>query len=360
MNSCIHAGLRWLSISGIQHESGGVSGFFNTDTRGYLPVSTPATAHYVDSQLWSRRFTRGVLPAPAVRAGQFLVEHVFDSARELFAAAPKGTEDESVGLAYFVDCGVALRSLVHLSDATNDQGYLEYAERCGLAMHSRMNTVDGAFFPLYDLEADRAYEELGEWSGEMAVPQLKAGLAFLELYKATGRGEFEHDAEALRKWCLKRHESFLGGEVDDVKVVEQLHGYCDFLDGLLPGVALDTDSARVLQFGLLRVENLLDDIGDEYQRCDVMAQLLRLRMYADKLGVMELEYTRAEKEAATIAEFQVQSTDPRTDGGFVHARKRGQNLPQLDPTATALALQALEMWDQTEEGGLRDDWEVLV
>ena len=249
---------------------------------------------------------------------------------------------------------------MHLSSATNDQGYLDYAERCGLALRSRMNTVDGAFSPLYDLESDRAYEELGEWSGEMSVAQLKVGLAFLELYKATGRGEFEHDAEALRKWCLKRHESFLGGEVDDVKVVDRLHAYCDFLEGLLPGVALDADSGRALQFGLLRVENLLDDIGDEYQRCDVMAQILRLRMYADKLGVMELEYTRAEQEAGMIAEFQMQSTDPKTDGGFAHARKRGQIIPQLDPTATALALQALEMWDQTEEGGLRDDWDVLV
>jgi len=69
MNSCIHAGLRWLAISGIQHESGGVSEFLRTDTREYLPVSTSATAYYIDSQLWSRRFTRGVLPAPAVRVG---------------------------------------------------------------------------------------------------------------------------------------------------------------------------------------------------------------------------------------------------------------------------------------------------
>lgn len=77
---------------------------------------------------------------------------------------------------------------MHLSSATKDQGYLDYAERCGLALRSRMNTVDGAFFSLYDLESDRAYEELGEWSGEMSVAQLKVGLAFLELYKATGRG----------------------------------------------------------------------------------------------------------------------------------------------------------------------------
>ena len=44
MNSCIHAGLRWLAISGIQHESGGVSESFRADHRDYLPISTTATS----------------------------------------------------------------------------------------------------------------------------------------------------------------------------------------------------------------------------------------------------------------------------------------------------------------------------
>ena len=296
----------------------------------------------------------------AARAGGFLLRHAFDMSRELFPLRVSRNQQPEARLAFFLDCSIVVRALVHLWSATNDQAYLECAERCGLALHSRMATVDGAFFPIYDLEADRAYAETGSWSVEMEVPQLKAGLALLELHKATGLGEFEHDAAALRKWCLKRHESFLPGEVDDAKVIDRLHAYCYFLEGLLPSVALDADSGRVLQFGVLRVENFLDEFGADFQRCDVMAQILRLRLYADKFGLMELDYKRAEEEAAAVAECQIQSADPKTDGGFTLTRRRGKCEPSLDTTATVFALQALEMWDQADDGGLRDPWEVLI
>jgi hypothetical protein len=360
MNSCIHAGLRWLAISGIQNQSGGVSEGFHADTRTYSPISTTATGYYIAAQLWSQRFSRGALPATASRAGSFLLEHAFNMSAEMFPVRVGDNDEEEAHLAYFLDCTVVVRSLTQLWDSTKDPAFLECAERCGLALHSRMPTVDGAFFPIYDFKTDRAYAEVGSWREEMGVPQLKGGLALLELYKATGRGEFEHDAEALRKWCLRRHESFLPGEVDDAKIIERLHAYCLFLEGLLPGVALDADSGRILQFGILRVENFLDEFGPELQRCDVLAQILRLRLYADKLGLMELDYKRAEDEAAAIVEFQTQSADPKSDGAFTRYRHTTNSRPQLDLTATVFAMQALEMWDQAEEGGLRDPWEVLI
>lgn len=360
MNSCIHAGLRWLAISGIQDQSGGVSEGFREETGEYAPISTTATGYYIAAQLWSQRFSRGALPATASRAGGFLLERAFDMSAEMFPLHLGDNDEEQARLAYFFDCTVVVRSLVQLWDSTKDTAFLDCAERCGLALHSRMPTVDGAFFPIYDLKTDRAYADTGSWRVEMDVPQLKGGLALLELYKATGRGEFEHDAEALRKWCLQRHESFLPGEVDDAKIIERLHAYCLFLEGLLPGVALDAESGRVLQFGILRVENFLDEFGAELQRCDVIAQILRLRLYADKLGLMELDYKRAEEEATAIIEFQTQSVDPKTDGAFTLFRGTAQSRPQLDLTATVFALQALEMWDQAEEGGLRDPWEVLI
>lgn len=359
MNSCIHAGLRWLAISGIQDQSGGVSEAFRSDESDYAAISTTSTGYYISAQLWSQRFSGGTLPATASRAGRFLLERAFDMSGEMFPLRVEADEQQA-RLAYFLDCTIIVRSLVHLWNSTKDQVFLECAERCGLALHSRMPTVDGAFFPIYDLSSDRAYADAGSWRVEMEIPQLKGGLALLELHKATGRGEFEHDAVALRKWCMQRQESFLPGEVDDAKVIDRLHAYCLFLEGLLPAVALDADAGRVLQFGILRVENYLDEFASHLQRCDVLAQILRLRLYADKLGVMELDYKRAEEEATAIVEFQTQSPDPKTDGGFALVRSTGRSQPHLDLTATVFALQALEMWDQTDEGGLRDPWEVLI
>jgi hypothetical protein len=354
----MHSALRWLTVSGIQDDSGGVFRYFEADKRKYRKISTETTGYFINALLWSRRFGDKEPAEPATRAGRFLLERAFDMSRELFPF--EMDENGFADLAYFFDCGVIIRGLLQLSKATGDEAYLECAERCGLALHSRMSTVDGGFFPLYDLSTDNPQTGSGSWSVEMDVHHLKVRLALLELFEATGRGEFEFGAESLKKWCLRRQESFLPGESDDEKVMDRLHAYCCFLEGLLPDVSLDVESSRVLQFGILRVENFLDEISPAFQRCDTIAQLLRLRLYADRAGIMELDYGRAEEEAVAVAEFQMQSSDPKIDGGFAFARREGAIVPHVNPAVTAFSMQALDMWGQAEDGAFRDPWQVLI
>jgi hypothetical protein len=89
--------------------------------------------------------------------------------------------------------------------------------------------------------------------------------------------------------------------------------------------------------------------------------MLRLRLYADIMGVMELSRGRADQEATRIAAFQMLSPDdPKVDGGFAFGRRRGELVQHLNPATTALAVQALQMWDQSEDGGFRQSWKVLI
>ena len=92
----------------------------------------------------------------------------------------------------------------------------------------------------------------------------------------------------------------------------------------------------------------------------MLAQLLRLRLFADNGGVMELDQHRADEEAALIIEFQMQTLDPKAEGGFALARRAGAMVPHFSPAATGFAIQALAIWDQLEDGKFADDWRKLV
>ncbi len=360
MNSCIHAGLRWLIRSGIQDESGGVARYYRADVREYKSISTEITGYFI-SGLLRLHWPKGEPPpGPARRAGHFLIEHAFDPASGLVFFERGDSADPRASLAYFFDCGIIIRGLLDLWKATSDRAYLDCAEKCGLAMSTKMSMVDGSFFPLYDVSVNHPHSGSGTWSLEPGVYQLKVGLAFLELAEATGLGQFKSCMESMLKWSLRRQESFLPGDNDALRVMDRAHAYCYFLEGLLPEAALDRDCNQALQFGILRVENLLEEIGKEFQRCDVIAQLLRLRIYADLFGVMELSRGRADQEANAIIEYQMQSIDPKIDGGFAFAKRDGEIVPHINPVTTIFAVQALKMWGQAEEGSFRQPWKTLI
>ena len=100
-------------------------------------------------------------------------------------------------------------------------------------------------------------------------------------------------------------------------------------------------------------ESLSKKVSYKFQRCAVLAQLLRLRLFADCLGVMELNRQQTGNEAAELEEFQQQSSDPTIDGGFSFARQNSQLTPDGNTVATLFPLQALGMWEQTSSGSFR-------
>ena len=194
MNSCLLAGLRWLNSSGIQDESGGVSRYYRHQTAQPIepqPISTAVTGYFIRALLWADRFS-GDEPSERARlAGRFLLEQSFDLSREVFPFEHPMGAGPPASLAYFFDCGMTIRGLLQLAKATEDPSYIECAERCGLVLSTRMATVDGGFFALFDIDNDRSFTDSGSWSVQAEVHQLKVGLAFLELFEATGRGEVE-------------------------------------------------------------------------------------------------------------------------------------------------------------------------
>jgi hypothetical protein len=91
-------------------------------------------------------------------------------------------------------------------------------------------------------------------------------------------------------------------------------------------------------------------IAPEFERSDVWAQLLRVRLVAHHLGAVSLNENAAAEEARRAAGFQARSDDPRIDGGFWFGRRRGEIMPYVNPVSTAFSLQALALWERHQAG----------
>ena len=91
--------------------------------------------------------------------------------------------------------------------------------------------------------------------------------------------------------------------------MDRLHAFCYFLEGLLPRSG-DARCAAALRDGIGRCAWHLRDIAPEFERSDVYAQLLRIRLYADWLGVEPLDRAAAEFEAERLAAFQADDSVP--------------------------------------------------
>ena len=141
---------------------------------------------------------------------------------------------------------------------------------------------------------------------------------------------------AVLEASLATFRDFLPGHPERLKVMDRLHAFSYFLEGVLPRVREDARCAAALCEGIGMVAHHLREIAPDFARSDVFAQLLRARMYAHHNGILALDEAAAEWEASQLAGFQ------RPDGGYWFGRKAGEWLPFSNPVSTAFASQALE------------------
>lgn len=354
------AGLAWLAHSGIQSESGGVSRYYAADTGHHREISTEITAYSIQAYLGLPLPGEPGLLSHALRAGQFLCYDTGNAQLGLFPFEVARSGFPPSDRVYFFDCGIIIRALLALWNTTMDPFYLERAEQCGAALMGRMSRVDGSFFPLLDMSSGVPSSGSGTWSIEPDIYQLKVAMAFLVLAEATSSTMFSKLADNLLNWSLRQHEMFLPGPGEPARVADRLHAYCYFLEGLLPFLERRFECAQILHAGINRVEKLILETRRALERSDVMAQLLRLRLLADYIGVVELDQSAASWEADSIPAFQLFTADKQTNGAFSFGRRDGKLTPHANPASTIFCLQALRMWRDYQNGELRTTWKELI
>jgi hypothetical protein len=344
---------RWFLESGIQESSGGVARYYRSDTGRNNPVSTEITGYTASVLVYLSSVTGNPAYLDAARrAGRFLTRTAWDPA---LAAFPF---EHPAELAYFFDSGIIVRGLLSLWRATGDSEFLDTARTAGFAMARDFGT-GSEVPPILSLPRKLPIPRAGGWSRNPGCYQLKSALAWYELFLETGDESFHRLYHGLLEYALRSHAGFLPGDGNRERVMDRLHAYSYFLEGLLPSAG-QPECAQALAEGIDRTSRYLRDIAPVLERSDVYAQLLRARLLADQCGAVPLDRTAAGQEAAAIVEFQMGSADPRIHGGFCFGRKPEGLLPFVNPVSTAFCVQALDMWQQYQTGGLKTAWQSLI
>jgi hypothetical protein len=348
---------RWFLRSGIQEPNGGVARYYRSDSHQNAPVSNEITGYAVSALVYLHQVTgiQEYLDA-ALRAARFLIQDAWNGECHTFPFEPGSA------YAYFFDTGIIVRGLLAAWRATGDEEFRSRVRDAALSLAFDF-MGQGEFHPVILLPDKQPAPSEPRWSRRPGCYQLKAALAWFDL----GVQDAIRLFESVLASSLATHEAFLREETDRERIMDRLHAYCYFLEALL-AVAERPECRGALRDGIDRVASLRREIAPVFERTDVAAQLLRVRLIAHHLGAVPLDEKAACEEAAVVSSYQAASEDPRIQGGFWFGRKRtgrssvplcafqeecGEKLPFVNPASTAFALQALELWREHCTGAWR-------
>jgi hypothetical protein len=343
----------WFLGSGIQEANGGVARYYFSDRGQNAPLTTEITGYAASAlvTLYKLRSETRYLDA-AINAACYLVDAWDDTC----AAMPFEVEGNP-RYSYFFDDGIIVRGLLAVWREYKNEEFLETAVSVGESMAADFAN-QGNFSPILELPAKAHLNyEPGRWSRSWGCYQLKSALGWYELWQTTNNESFLKCYRHMLESALSTHTSFLPGVESELAVMDRLHAYDYFLEGLLP-VVDDPAAAKAMVWGIERVAGYIRSIGPKFLRSDVVAQLLRVRLFADQLGVTSLDHAAAQAEVEFIKSFQSDDADASLGGGFWFGRKGAEILPFMNPVSTAFCNQALEMWKQ--RGNQKFNWQNLV
>ena len=347
----------WFLRSGIQETTGGVARYYRSDAGRNQPVSTEITGYAVSALVYLHSVTKDQRYLDrAVAAARFLTRTAWDCASQTMPF-----EIDPRSLTYFFDCGIVVRGLLSVWRASGTDEFLQVAAALGRAMALDFPSADGdGFHPVLSLPGKQPLpRDPLRWSRSSGCYQLKAAMAWWDLAEATGDVQFREPYERALAHSLVTWGGFLPGHPEKPKVMDRLHAFLYFLEGLLPR-AHDPQCATVLCAGIRSVAHHLRDIAPEFERSDVYAQLLRIRLFADWYDVSPLDRDAVQFEADRLARFQAVDSDPRIDGGFRFGRMGDAWSPHVNPVSTAFALQALALWEASQTGGAQVHRHLLI
>jgi len=346
----------WLLRSGIDDGTGGVARHYPVHEGGNRPVSTEITGYCVSALVVLHKQTgEQQYWDAALKSAKFLL----NSWNTSCAAMPFEVKGEGSEFSYFFDIGIIVRGLLALWRRSGEPELLSMAVKCGNSLAADFQG-DGEFHPIITLPDKKPLPHVKDrWSRSSGCYQLKAALAWRELFEATGNNHYNLLYRKLLRSSLETHETFLPGIEETLGVMDRLHAYSYFLEGLLPAIE-EAECRHAMKVGIARLAQLARDIAPQFLRSDVLAQLLRARIYADQAGVVPLDREAAEYEASLIQQFQSHDSDVRLNGGFWFGRKGDKILTFMNPVSTVFCYQALDMLARHHSGEQQFLWQDLI
>jgi hypothetical protein len=334
---------RWLLDSGIQEPLGGVARYYRSEIGKNKPVSTEITGYHTSALVYLFEISADEKYLDRARKTVcFLLDHAWNEQLRTFPFEHPSPSPESHHHSYFFDCGIIIRGLLAVWRHTREPKLLEVATQAAQSMIADFHAGPD-YHPILDLPAKQPLPRTEHWSRTSGCYQLKAQLAWWEVGEAAGDKFLQEAYLDVVAAALATHAGYLQAAVNEHQVMDRLHPYAYFLEGLTP-LLHRPDCAEAYLQAMSSISLRLNAIAPSFARSDVYAQLLRARIFgAETLGI---DRAAAAAEAEALIAYQAVSEDPRIDGGFSFGQRHGEMSPHVNPVSTVFALQALEMWSE--------------
>ena len=333
---------RWLLQSGIQQPSGGFARYYDAESGKYRAVSTEISGYAASALTWLSNVTGDEAYLAAARKTACFLVKAWDADLQTFPFEHPSPSPESEHLAYFFDCGIIVRGLLAVWRETRDEQLLHLASAAAHGMLADFRARP-EYHPILALPDKSPLPRSDQWSRSPGCYQLKSALAWHDVAEITGDSALQDAWLEMLNEAIASHASFLPGVDCQHRVMDRLHPYCYFLEGLTPELSRP-ECATAYAKGLSTISGLLRNIAPVFARSDVYAQLLRARIYG--ACVSPFDTAAAAEEAEALAGFQATDDDSRINGGFYFGRREGRMSTHVNPVSTAFAIQALQMWQQ--------------
>ncbi len=234
-NSLAAAG-RWLLDSGISEpSSGGFARFYDAETGKNRPISTEISGYAASALVYLFQVTGDeAYLARARKTARFLIS-AWDPSLRTFPFEHPSPSPESDHLSYFFDCGIVIRGLLAVWRETRDEKLLDISSAAADGMIADFR-AGREYHPILTLPEKEPLPRSDQWSHAPGCYQLKAAMAWWDLACITGESTLRDAYLEMLDCALATHSSFLPGASCQHRVMDRLHAYCYFLEGLLPAM----------------------------------------------------------------------------------------------------------------------------
>ena len=214
---------------------------------------------------------------------------------------------------------------------------------------ARLQGASGAIHPILRTPGKTLALCSPRWSASPGCYQLKSAMAWYDLFEIPEDRKFvnAYEAALTRRW--RTTPIFFPASPNCEKVMDRLHAYCYFLEGLMPVLHLVQCAARVRARDCNRAAALSARDRAAVRSLGCVRAIVPRSIVTAKRCAHPAGLRCCCRRSQGAAAFQLESDDPRIAGGFGFGRKTGQPLPFVNPVSTAFCVQALALWSDRQD-----------
>lgn len=352
IQNVIDKAVNWLLESGIQNDRGGVFAWYNADKKEYSFVYSEITGYAITLYLYLYKIKKDIVfLEKAKKCADWLINNAFYENKGIRCRYFQ-KEEMFLNLLCSFDNGICLNGLCNLYAVTKNKIYFDFAKKIADLLVS-MQKKDGSFYAKYDITNDKYFESFDSWSMHSGSFHNKIAISLLNFAKISNDLTYKVCAENVCRWSLSMQQKD-GRFITNKKEKDTyMHPHCYSIEGLVSASLILAYKKEYIDNAISGLNwilnNQLENGGVPYnyndkffsdERVDCLSQTIRLCMYLHKY----IDTSKIDKLICRLLEFQCNSDDEKTNGGFYYGQTDGKIINHVNTHATMFAIQALTMY----------------